>query len=59
MDQKEIEIALGEETMKQLQDLIARTGETIKEATARLLAKQAAKRWSLPRAIVHVLKRGQ
>jgi len=45
--------------MKQLKDLIARTGETIEEATARLLAKQAAKRWSLPRAIVHVLKRGR
>ena len=59
MRRKEIEITLGEQTMKQLEELMQQTGETLEQVAARLLEKGAAGRWKLPRAKLRTLKRGK
>lgn len=59
MDQKEIEVMLGEKAMKQLEELMRQTGETLEQVTARLLEQGAAGRWKLPRAKLRTLKREQ
>lgn len=45
--------------MKQLEELMKQTGETLEQVAARLLEKGAAGRWRLPLAKLHTLKRGQ
>ena len=59
MRRKEIEITLGEQTMKQLEELMKQTGETLEQVAERLLEKGVAGRWRLPRAKLHTLKRKQ
>lgn len=45
--------------MKQIEELMKQTGETLEQVAARLLEQGAAGRWKLPRAKLHTLKRGE